>query len=83
VITMDRGRTRDDAEASELATMLSATLVHRYRQAPTLSVPGATAARDVGDGRVSFVAWRGRTVLFVDRLARAQATETVRVMFAR
>jgi hypothetical protein len=83
VITMDRGRTRDDAEASELATMLSATLVHRYRQAPTLSVPGATAARDVGDGRVSFVAWRGRTVLFVDHLARAQATETVRVMFAR
>ncbi len=83
MVTMDAGRPRDDAEAAELAAMLSTALAHRYAQAPTVTVAGALGARDVGDGRVSLVATRGRAVLFADRVPSGRAAQLVATAMPR
>ncbi len=76
-ITMDPGHPRIDSEATELTAMLSTALSRRYAQRPTVSVAGATVARATGDGRVSLVASRGRTVVFLDRVPAVRAAAVV------
>lgn len=82
VSVLDPGRAQDDAEARELAAALTATLARRYAARPAARVAGALAARDVGGGRVSLVATRGRTVVYFDRVPAAAAAETVRALTA-
>ena len=80
VSVMDAGRSQDDAEARELAAALTATLARRYAARPIARVADATAARDVGGGRVSLVGTRGRTVVFFDRVPAESAAATLRAL---
>jgi hypothetical protein len=82
VSVLDRGHPQDDAEARELSTALVARLVQRYASRPTVRVPGVLAARAVGGGRVSLVAARGRTVVFLDRVPVDRAAETAQAVLS-
>ena len=53
-------------------------LMSRHGSRPAAVVAGTMAARDVGDGRVSLVARRGRRVLVAERVPRAAAAAVVR-----
>jgi hypothetical protein len=79
-VVMDAGRPRVDGEAQELANALGAVLAHRYTQRPSTTIAGTLAVRDLGGGRVSFVATRGRVVLFGDRVPANKVTTLVRGM---
>jgi hypothetical protein len=80
VSVLDAGRSQDDAEARELTAALTATLARRYAARPIVRVADATAARDVGGGRVSLVGTRGRTVVFFDRVPAESAAATLRAL---
>lgn len=73
----DARRGHEDAEAVEFAEAAAAILARRYVSRPPATVPGALAARGLGDGRVSLVARVGRRVLVADRLPAADASAVV------
>ena len=67
-----------DREAVEFAEAAVTVLMSRHGSRPAAVVAGTMAARDVGDGRVSLVARRGRRVLVAERVPRAAAAAVVR-----
>jgi hypothetical protein len=71
-----------DREAVDFAEAAVSVLMWRHGARPSAAVPGAMAARDVGDGRVSLVARSGRRVLVADRVPRASAAAVVRSALA-
>lgn len=81
-VTLDAGATASDAEAVEFATAAVAVLNRRYIERPSVTVPGAQAARDLGRGRVALVARAGRNVLVADRVPLDRAAAVIRAVTA-